>query len=177
MAAETRMTQFKRKDGSDLKTEEQLQNAAQIHANMIYRIAVNQLHSVTDAEDIVQEVLLRYYQSGIEFDAVEHEKAWIIRVTINCCKNVYRSSWWKNVLVTDEVHELSVVSGQEEKSDMKFDVLDAVSRLPFKFRVIVYLHYYEGFSVQEISEALHKNKNTVLSHLHRARKLLKRDLT
>ena len=154
-----------------------MQNAAQIHANMIYRIAVNQLHSVTDAEDIVQEVLLRYYQSDITYDTVEHEKAWIIRVTINCCKSVHRSSWWKNVLVTDEARELSAVSGQEEESNMKLDVLDAVSRLPFKFRVIVYLHYYEGFSVQEISDTFHKNKNTVLSHLHRARKLLKRDLT
>ncbi len=105
----------------------------------------------------------------MNFENEEHEKAWLCRVTINKCKDLCKSFWRKNVDSIED-REIPFVDRAER------DVLQAVLSLPKKFKDVIYLFYYEDYSVKEISEMLDQKENTVYSNLHRARKLLKQKL-
>ena len=141
------------------------------YRDMIYRIALNQLRSISDAEDITQEVLLKLYLHKGSFDSPEHAKHWLIRVTLNCCRSLWRSPWKKNI----PLEELSRSIGFTEQKDS--DLFQAVMGLPEASRTVLYLFYYEELSVKEIAKLLHLSISTVTTRLHRARKRLKYDLT
>lgn len=138
------------------------------YSNMLLRIACHHVKSRTEAEDIVQETFVKLITTHPFLESEEHRKAWLIRVTINLCKNFLKSSRRKEIPLADPYYQMS--PDQQE-------VLDAVWRLPEKFRDAVYLYYYEGYTVPEISRLLEKKENTVASWLHRARKRLKEELT
>lgn len=136
--------------------------------NMVYKIALSRTGNVHYAEDVVQETFLRYLKTDKNFETEEHLKAWLIKVTINCSKNIFLSSWYKkSVPLTDEI-----IFDSPEKSDVYF----AAMALPKKYRTVIHLFYYEDFSVRQISETLGIKESTVKSQLHRARELLKDNL-
>jgi RNA polymerase sigma-70 factor (ECF subfamily) len=101
--------------------------------------------------------------------SVEHEKAWVIRVTINCSKSLLTSFWNRQVTSLDE----TIMAEQPEV----FEVYDTVMQLPLKYRTVVFLFYYEGYTISDIAKVMNMKETTVKSHLFRARKLLKERLT
>lgn len=141
------------------------------HRDMIYRIALNQLRSIPDAEDAMQEVLLKLYLHKGSFDSPQHAKHWLIRVTLNHCRSLWRSPWKKNI----PLEELSRAIGFTEQKDS--DLFLAVMDLPEVHRTILYLFYYEDLSIKEIARLMNLSVSTVTTRLYRARKRLKYDLT
>ncbi|MBO5060022.1 MAG: sigma-70 family RNA polymerase sigma factor [Clostridia bacterium] len=136
---------------------------------MIYKLAVSQTKDISHAEDVTSDVFLKYMQSEKEFESEEHIKAWLIRVTINCSKNIFSSSWFKKTVPLEETLAAEM---PEEESDVYFAVL----KLPQKYRTVIHLFYYEDLSVAQIAEYLKLNESTVRTHLHRGRSLLKMSL-
>ena len=136
------------------------------HANTVYRIAVVYTKNLSDAEDVVQEVFLRLYQSNNKFDNDEHVRAWLIRVTCNYCKSLLRSPWRRRVSTADLI-------AVAEDNPNSFSLVQAVLALPQKYRGSIYLFYYEGYSTAEIAHILHQKEATVRTHLARGRALLK----
>ena len=132
----------------------------------VYRLAICYTRSREDAEDVCQTVFLKLmeqkrFQPG-------REKQWLLRVTANECKNLLRFHWWKTTVPMDE--SLSAEPPQVNET------LQAVLSLEPKYRVAVYLHYYEMLSTKEIATLLHITQSTVTTRLSRARKLLKSKL-
>ena len=135
--------------------------------DMVYRLAFARVKNKYDADDILQEVFLRFIKSKDKVNNEEHAKALLIRITINCSKSMLTSSWFKKTEALSE--NLSVTMPEN-------DTLEAVLRLPQKYRTVIHLHYYCGFSVEEIGKILDHNPSTVKSQLHRARMKLKTEL-
>ncbi len=140
---------------------------------MVVRIAYHYLKSIHDAEDIAQEIFLKYYLHNPEFNNSQHEKAWFIRITINMCKNVLKSAKRRREVAVGG-NESNIFKERESYFDSSenLHVLDAVMSLPVNLRSAVYLFYYEDMSIKEIARALDKNESTVGSWLYRARKRL-----
>lgn len=136
--------------------------------NMVYKLALNQTKDRHHADDVTQEVFLRYIKKDYNFESEEHIKAWLLRVTINCSYNVFNSSWFKKTTPITE----DIVFENEEMGDVYYATLE----LPQKYRTVIHLFYYEDFSVAEISRYLNINEATVKSQLHRGREKLKEKL-
>lgn len=115
---------------------------------------------------------MKYVLSSVVFENDVHEKAWFIRVTINACKDLLKSFFYNRTVDLTEMHEQIAAEVSEEDTA----VIEAVLRLPEKYRKIIYLHYYEGYTAPEISEILGKNVNTVYTYMQRARQMLKKEL-
>lgn len=133
--------------------------------NTVYRLALSQTKSKAYADDVTQDVFLRFLNKERSFENEEHLKAWFLRVTINCSKSVFTSSWFKKSVPLSE----ELTFDTEEKSDVYY----AVMELPPKYRSVIHLFYYEDLSVLEISKILNMKESTVKSQLHRGRELLK----
>lgn len=136
------------------------------YSDMVYRTAYHALCDRDCAEDITQEVFLKLMQTLPDFESDEHEKAWLLRVTINMCKTYNRKVYSHP---SEELSENLVSQNRFGKGP----VLEAVMELPEKYRTVVYLHYFEGYKISEIGEMTGQNQNTVSSLLMRARKRLK----
>lgn len=155
-----------------MKSEYEINNALNKYADTVRRICVVYLKNREDTEDIFQNVFLKYALRSSAFESEEHEKAWLIRVTINECKDFLKNIFRRDTVpIDDYVRALSVPD-----SSQKYEVLDAVLSLPQKYRDVVYLHYYEGFTAPQISELLGKNVNTVYTLLQRSRQMLREKL-
>ncbi len=137
------------------------------YADMVLRLARLQLKNHHDAEDVTQDVFCRLYERERSFDSDEHLKAWLIRVTVNRCRDLQRSVWKKRVALDDtpRADSASVDNSANE-------VYALVAALPEAYRDVIFLHYYEGYQTDEIARILQKNANTVRTHLARARKIL-----
>ena len=136
------------------------------YSDMVYRTAYHALCDRHYAEDITQEVFIRLMQSLPDFESEEHEKAWLLRVTLNMCKTYNRKVYsHPEVELTDNLMPQESFDGSP--------VLEAVMALPEKYRTVVYLHYIEGYKLTEISEMTGQNQNTLASLLKRAREKLK----
>lgn len=138
------------------------------YAAMVYRLAAAQLRSRADAEDVFQEVFLRYMRSAPEFESEEHRKAWLLRVTVNCCRKVQGSAWRRR---TEPLSAFLPAPGPEEREDL--ELLDG---LPPKYRAVLHLFYYEGYSAEEIGHILGRKPSTVRVQLTRGRALLREKL-
>lgn len=136
------------------------------YGDSIMRIAYTYLHNMSDAEDILQDTLIKYLQSSPEFENSSHEKAWLFRVAINLSKNRID---YNGVRVTDELDEELMA---DQREDLSF-VWEAVKELPMPYRETIHLYYYEGFSTKAIAELLQANESTVRSNLRRGRERLK----
>lgn len=152
-------------DAPVLCAEDLIQN----YGDMVLRAAFGFVKNQQDAEDIAQEVFLSLVRTAPSFDSAEHQKAWLLRCTINRCKSHFRSAWHRHTTPLEESHS-SPFTPQENV------VLDAVNALPLKYQQVIYLHYIEGYSTAEIAHILDRNANTVLSQLSRGRSLLKNAL-
>ncbi len=133
---------------------------------MVYRTAYHALCDRSYAQDITQEVFLKLLQTLPDFESDEHERAWLIRVTLNMCKNYNRKVY------SHPTSELSETIVSNERFGQG-PVLEAVMELPEKYRTVVYLHYFEGYKISEICDLTGQNQNTVSSLLMRARKRLR----
>ena len=136
------------------------------YADMLYRIAVSILRSSDDAEDAVQNVFCRYLDKSPEFRDREHEKAWLIRVTVNQCKDHMRRRKLRTWLPIDALVDVGV----RPKST---PALDAVGELPEKYRTVVILYYLEEMSIDEIAAALSLSPSAVKMRLSRAREMMR----
>ena len=140
--------------------------AVERFGDTVLRAAFGLVKNPQDAEDIAQEVFLNLVRHAPEFESAEHQKAWLLRCTINRCKSHFRSAWVRRTAPLEE--HLCAAFTPEEST-----VLDAVAALPLKYRQVIYLHYIEGYSTAEIAALLGTKQNTVLSQLSRGRALLK----
>lgn len=136
-----------------------------MYADMVMRIAYQNMRTQTDAEDVCQDVFIKLVEKERTFDDDEHIKAWLIRVTVNTCKDYLKSAWHSKTAEYNG-NEYAYV-------DKNNDILDEVMSLPVKYRNVIYLHYFEGYSVEEIGRILGKNANTVKTWLKRGRNELK----
>lgn len=139
--------------------------AFEVYSDMVYRLAFVRLADKSDAEDVLSDVFLRLVKNSKKIKSDEHLKAWLIRATINCSYSVFSSAYRKHRADFNELADK--ITNEEEK------VLPLVLELPQKFKTIVYMHYYEGYSVEEISNLCSLSKGTVKSRLSRARQRLK----
>ncbi|MBR1456835.1 MAG: sigma-70 family RNA polymerase sigma factor [Oscillospiraceae bacterium] len=137
---------------------------------MVYRIALNYLRDAAAAEDVGQEVFLRLFRAGPELEGPEHLKHWLIRVAINESKRALASPW-RALAPLDEQREQPAFSSPETG-----DTFRAVMALPRRYRVVLYLHYYEGYKAVEIAKLLRLPASTVRTRLARGRELLKQRL-
>lgn len=149
-------------------TKTETQNAVIKHYfNMVYKLALSQTKNVHYAEDVAQNVFLKYLQNSQKLTSSEHEKAWLIRVTINECKSFFTASWFKKTVPLDE--NLQLTFDSEEKSDVYY----ATMKLPPKYRAVIHLFYYEDMSISEIAQTLKQKDSTIKTQLHRGREMLK----
>ncbi len=153
----------------NLKDFAKPENAFLKYSDMVYRLSFVRTKSTAYSDDILQEVFLRYMKIWQKIESEEHLKAMLLRITVNCSNSLKTSFWFKktegldeNIAVTDSINDNSV--------------LEEVLKLPLKYRTVIHLHYYCGYSVEEIAKIEKINPSTVKTHLHRARQILKNTL-
>lgn len=151
-----------------MRSEQEVSRAIERYSDTVQRLCLVYLKNHADTEDVFQNVFFKYYLSSVVFKSDEHEKAWIIRVTVNACKDWLKNFFRSRTVPLDEVAELASDVPQENK-----EVLEAVLSLPEKYRDVVYLHYYENYTAPQISQILHKNVNTIYTLLTRSKELLR----
>jgi RNA polymerase sigma-70 factor (ECF subfamily) len=145
------------------------------HGDMVFRLAVMRTRNQSDAEDIVQDVFLRYIKSAPSTMDTEHEKAWLIRVAINCTKSLATSAWKQRATsLTSEIADSR--SNVFESAVESSAVYEAVSQLPDNYRTVIHLFYFEGYKTAEIADLLSANDATIRSWLHRAREVLRKTI-
>lgn len=154
-----------------MRSEQEVNRAVEKYSDMVRRLCMIHLKNYADTEDIFQTVFLKYVLSSVSFENEEHEKAWLIRVTINACKDLLKSFFRSRTVSLDSLLERPA----EMPSDHR-EVLEAVLSLPPKYRDVVYLHYYEDYSAPQIGRILGKNVNTIYTLLTRSKKLLREKL-
>ena len=143
------------------------------YSDMVYKLAFSRAKNATDAEDIYQEVFLRYITSKVEFESEEHKKAWLLRVTINCGNKLFTSAWARH---RAELDDATVAAAPAPESSDESGLLAAMKKLPEDYRTVIHLFYYEDLSIKQICGILGKKEGTVKSQLNRARALLKKEL-
>ncbi len=156
-------------DKLEQEKNDRIVRALEKYADTVRRISYIYLKNSFDVEDIFQDVFLQLFRYEKSFDSDEHEKAWLIRVTINKCKDFHKSFFRSRVCPLEEL-EIPF------EADIENEVMREILALPQKYKNVIYLFYYEEYTVPEISEILQIKENTIYSHLHRARKILKEKL-
>lgn len=144
------------------------QSVIETYFNMVYKLALSQTKNKSSADDVTQEVFLRYLKNTKPFASEEHRKAWLIRVTLNCSKNVFSNAWFQKTVPLSE----ELVFEEKETGEVYYAVLE----LPVKYRSVIHLFYYEDLSIDEISNILNRPQSTVKSQLFRGRELLRTKL-
>ncbi len=153
-----------------LRTDKEIAEMYIRHGRTVYRVCYAFMKNPADTEDAVQDTFFQLIKSGPSFESEEHEKAWLIRTASNICKNALRH-WWRRRENIEDFHDFPGSEGIETD-----EVLQTVMNLPGKYKAVVYLYYYEGYSSVEIAEILKKPQSTVRNYLHDARAILKERL-
>ena len=135
------------------------------NVDTVYKVCYIFLKNKSDAEDLTQNTFIKYLKYNPEFSNLKHEKAWFIVTTSNVCKN-HLKSWWKKTTVLS--HEI-----EETYFDKDNDILEIILTLPVKYKDLIYMYYYEGYTTKEISEMTNTNESTIRTNLSKARVLLK----
>lgn len=148
------------------ETARRAQRIMSVHGNAILRYAYSYLHSLSDAEDVLQDTLIQFLKTAPAFETDAHEKAWLLRVAGNLSRNRLRYNRYRN---TDELNDELV---GEEREDLSF-VWEAVKSLPEKYREVIHLYYAEGYQTAQIARILGRNEATVRSDLLRGRNKLR----
>ena len=145
------------------------EEAVEVYGALVLRTAYSLVKNQADAEDVAQDVFLNMLRKEPTFQSAEHQKAWLIRCTLNRAKSQFRSGWHRHTAPLEDIHAVPFDPQEHE-------VLDAVLALPVKYRQVIQLHYIEGYTTQEIAHILQRKQNTVLSQLARGRALLEKTL-
>lgn len=171
----------------------ELQQKIDEYGDMLFKLSLVRLRNIQDAEDVVQEVFYQYVRNTSPFEDAEHEKAWLLKVTMNACRKVWRSAWrrhhseWEPDGGRTEAPEQKgvdreppgVAPGPEEETFRREErrrLMNAVMALPAKYRDVIHLFYYEELSVKEIARVTGRVESTVTSQLTRGRELLRKSL-
>lgn len=144
---------------------EEMKNVILRNSDMVYKLAFSQMKNKDDADDVYQDVFYRYIRKRQKFENAEHEKAWFIRVTLNCSKTVMKSFWKDRICDIEEIEDFFY----NDKEDLEY----ALKQLPKKYSAVIHLFYYEDLSVEKISEILRISQPNVRMYLTRARRMLK----
>ncbi|WP_304426404.1 RNA polymerase sigma factor [uncultured Adlercreutzia sp.] len=162
---------------------EEFEDIVRRQSAMVYRLAFSRLRNGADAEDVCQTVFLRLFRADPAFRDADHERAWLLHATVNCCNDVHRSAWRRNVLGGERAREAAertldrrAMRQQEEqanRSESAARIAEAMEALTEKQRTVVHLFYFEGLAGEEIAAATGERPSTVRSHLRRARKTLR----
>lgn len=150
-------------------SEQERSRAVERWGDMVWRLALARTANVSDAEDVFQEVFLRYFRHEGELDSDEHRKAWLIRCTVNRAKSLLSSPWRRRTVPLETAARIGVADEYRE-------VYSAVLALPAKYRTVIHLYYFEGLPVADIAAALDCAEGTVKSQLSRGRALLREAL-
>ena len=147
-----------------LQTAEEI---LEVYGDMVLRTAYAMVKNRADAEDVLQDVFLSLVRTNPTFQSAEHQKAWLLRVTMNRCKSFLRSAWQQKTQGLDEAFPDTSFPPAES------GVAEAMAKLPLKYRQVLYLYYVEGYAAGEIAQLLKRPQGTVLSQMARGRKMLK----
>lgn len=148
-----------------LYTKEEINRIVRTYTASLLRLAFTYTKNLSDAEDVVQEVMVKLITKRPEFENVDHEKAWLIRVTINISINYMKAAKKRSFVSLG--YDVSGI----EKSD--YGLLEMLEKLPDKYKSVMYLYYYEGYSVKEIAQILNRQVSTITTWMSRGRKKLK----
>ena len=149
--------------------ESDFKKAWEAYHDMLYRLAVTMTKNMDAAMDVVQDVMLRLFRHRVSFESDEHMKAWLIRVCINRCRDLMRSPWFLKETELDPRLYACM-----EKNDRK--ILEAIMALDPKYRSVIYLHYYEGYSCRELAKLMGLSESAVRMRAKRAREILRAEL-
>lgn len=151
-------------------TDDYVESVVDEYAKTVYKLAFSQTNNQSDAEDAFQEVFLRFIRKQPTFENKAHEKAWFIRVTINCCRNIWASPFRiRRQFMGYEIPDNTSMDELDEKQWLKQSLL----KLPKKYRLVIHLFYYENLSTTQIARITNKKESTIRMQLTRARRLLK----
>ncbi len=136
------------------------------YGDMLFRLCLVTLGNSHDAEDAIQETFIRYFKKAPEFKNAEHEKAWLITVATNKCKDILR---FRKVYPQENIDDITEYINDTYEND----VIEALMTLPHKFKIVLVLYYIEGYKTKEIASIIHKTPSAVKMRLKKARRLLK----
>ena len=153
-------------------TDAAFEGAVERYGDTVFRLAYSYLKNRADAEDVMQTVMLKLFEYDKEFESEAHLKHWLLRVAVNESRRLLRSFWRSRAVPLDEQWDAPV-----SDDPAKRELFQAVMGLETKYRLTIYLYYYEGCSVKEVAAALHANPSTVQTWLQRARERLRRELS
>lgn len=152
-------------EGSSSRSADEIEKMVRVHSDMLFRIALVMLGNKYDAEDVLQETVIRYMQKAPAFNSPEHEKAWLIKVVTNLCRDVQRYRMRHPKISYDEL--------QGFVSDLgNCGIIEALMTVPEKFRIVMLLYYVEEYRVEEIANIIGKSASAVKMRLKKGRKLL-----
>lgn len=155
-----------------LRTDKEVTDIYYRNVQSVFRVALMYLGNISDAEDVVQNVFMKFIDSEPQFQNEGHEKAWFITVTKNMCKNILKSIWRTKREDIEGIELSSYVEAGNEESG----IMSKIMELKPNYRIAVYLYYYEEFSVREIGELLNKSDSTIQTWLARGREKLRIEL-
>lgn len=153
-----------------LRTDEDISAIYYRHVDMLYRVCFAYMKNVPDTEEVVQDTFIKLLQAAPIFETQEHEKAWLLRVATNLCKNSLKH-WWRKRENLEDYQAATKESGIEVD-----EIFQLVMALPDKYKSVVYLYYYEGYNSVEIAQMLEKPESTIRTYLKKAREKLKEEL-
>lgn len=139
------------------------------YADLVFRLCIVHLKNIADAEDAFQNIFIKLFEKSPGFNDEEHLKAWLIKCTTNHCKNMLRTYWNRFRVSIDDI----VLPIEDKQAD---ELVKYVMKLPLKYKSVIYLYYYEGYSTLEISKILDIKDATIRAQLKRGRDLLKKEL-
>lgn len=179
---------------------EEVQKKIDSYSDLLYKIAYLQLRNNQDAEDVVQETFYQFIKAKKRFETPEHEKAWLIKVTLNGCRKIWRSAWYRHTNaapaggagkgagneadgmdmddIRDTIYDDSRGNVLEDilKRERSREIMEAVMKLPGRYREVIHLFYFQQMSVKEISVVTKRKESTITSQLTRGRELLRKNL-
>lgn len=146
-------------------TTEKIESLLQTYGNSLFRLSLVMLRNESDAEDAIQDTMIRYLQKAPNFRDADHEKAWLFKVCTNICHDMLRYQKRHPQVDIDTQYHLT-----EKETDAS--LLDALMELPEKFRLVIILYYVEGYLIHEIAEIIERSPSAVKMRLQKGRKLL-----
>lgn len=158
-------------------SDTEIETILEKYADMIYRMAYIQMKDHDLADDIFQEVCMRLLKQRKRLESEEHIKAWLLKATVHCCRDFWKSAWRRRVMLRQEqADRAAFMQGQEPEALQNGYVTQCVYCLPEKYRAVIHLYYYEQYSIKEIARILGIRENTAASQLARGRDRLKKML-
>ncbi len=157
-------------------SDTEFENKYNLYKTTIYSIAYNYVHNQSDSDDITQEVFLKYLKSNEKFESLDHEKYWLIRVTINTSISFIKSKWKSKVIFDNEY--IDTIKDEQSANSEAYDKLhmrEVIAKLDKKYKDVIILYYYQNYSTNEIASILNISNSAVKKRLERARDIIRKE--